>query len=168
MPNFADSQEKTLEALYDRLELKVVTENISDRAVVEATLNRMCVNLMQDKVNGIRAMAVEAQGDFDAARQDTSKPSMIDKYPKACNFCGGAVIYTSNAVIYGREYGNGRCYLCTECGTFVGTHRPWPREALGLLADARMRKGKKLCHELFDPFWRGKPKAQKKRRDLYF
>ena len=43
----------------------------------------------------------------------------------------------------------------------VGTHRPWPREALGLLADARMRKGKKLCHELFDPFWRGNRKRRK-------
>lgn len=31
-----------------------------------------------------------------------------------------------------------------------------------------MRKGKKLCHALFDPLWKGKPKAQKKRRDLYF
>lgn len=93
---------------------------------------------------------------------------MIDKYPKTCNLCGGPVIFTSNAVIYGREYGSGRCYLCTKCGAFVGTHKPWPREAMGLLADERMRKGKKLCHSLFDPFWRGKPKAQKKRQDLYF
>ncbi len=180
IPNFADPQEKILEALYDRLELKVVTENISDRAkrlavlrdkqtgragqiaafftleelkemqkevsdipvpdsvneladdilcelrkngvpvsdrkylnyypiaqakawlsghtsvesvdllslknylwqkpgdrpTVEATLNRMCVNPMQDKVNGIRAMALEAQGEFDAARQNASKPSI--------------------------------------------------------------------------------------------
>ncbi|MCI8329358.1 MAG: AAA domain-containing protein [Oscillibacter sp.] len=183
IPNFADPQEKILEALYDRLELKVVTENISDRAkrlavlrdkqagrsgqisasftldelkqmqeqvsaipvpdsvneladdilcelrkggvpvsdrkylnyypiaqakawlsghvsvepidllamknylwqkpgdrpTVEATLNRMCVNPMQDKVNGIRAMALEAQGDFDAARQDASKPSIATR-----------------------------------------------------------------------------------------
>lgn len=93
---------------------------------------------------------------------------MIDKYPKTCNLCGGSVIFTSNAVIYGREYGSGRCYLCTKCSAFVGTHKPWPREAMGLLADARMRKGKKLCHSLLDPFWRGKPKAQKKRQDLYF
>lgn len=183
IPNFSDPQEKILEALYDRLELKVVTENISDRAkrlavlrdkqagrsgqisasftleelkqmqeqvsaipvpdsvneladdilcelrkggvpvsdrkylnyypiaqakawlsghtsvepidllvlknylwqkpgdrpTVEATLNRMCVNPMQDKVNGIRAMALEAQGDFDAARQDASKPSIATR-----------------------------------------------------------------------------------------
>ena len=32
IPNFSDPQEKILEALYDRLELKVVTENIEDRA----------------------------------------------------------------------------------------------------------------------------------------
>lgn len=93
---------------------------------------------------------------------------MIDKYPKVCNLCGGKVIFTSNAEIYGREYGSGRCYLCTKCGAFVGTHKPRPKEALGLLADERMRKGKKLCHGLFDPFWQGKPKARKKRRDLYF
>ena len=31
IPNFSDPQEKILEALYDRLELKLVTENISDR-----------------------------------------------------------------------------------------------------------------------------------------
>ena len=75
---------------------------------------------------------------------------MINTHPKVCNLCGGAVQYTSNAVIYGREYGSGRCYLCTSCGAFVGTHKPWPREAL------------------FDSFWRGKRKAQKKREDLYF
>ncbi len=32
IPNFNDPQEKILEALYDRLELKVVTDNIADRA----------------------------------------------------------------------------------------------------------------------------------------
>ena len=31
IPNFSDPQEKILEALYDRLELKVVTDNITDR-----------------------------------------------------------------------------------------------------------------------------------------
>lgn len=180
IPNFADPQEKILEALYDRLELKVVTENIQDRgkrltvlrdkqsgrsgqiaasitlaeleamqqevssipvpdsvneladdilcelrksgvpvsdrkylnyypiaqakawlsghtaveaidllalknylwqkpgdrSLVESTLNRMCVNPMQDKVNSLRAMAAEAQDDFDAARQTAGKPSV--------------------------------------------------------------------------------------------
>ena len=183
IPNFSDPQEKILEALYDRLELKLVTENISDRdkrlavlrdkqaqrsgqiaatitmnelldmqqevaaipipdavneladdvlcelrkngvpvsdrkylnyypiaqamawlsghasvqmddllalknylwqkpeerTMVEATLARMCVNPMQDKVNSIRAMAAEAQEDFEAARSDTNKVNASSK-----------------------------------------------------------------------------------------
>ena len=38
IPNFNDPQEKILEALYDRLELKVITENIEDRATRLAVL----------------------------------------------------------------------------------------------------------------------------------
>ena len=183
IPNFNDPQEKILEALYDRLELKVVTENISDRdkrmavlrdkqanrsgqiassitldilldmqrevraipvpdtvneladdilcelrkngipvsdrkylnyypiaqarawlsghasvqpddllalknylwqkpeerAVVETTLTRMCVNPMQDKVNSIRGMALEAQEDFEAAKSGTGNPHAASK-----------------------------------------------------------------------------------------
>ena len=92
---------------------------------------------------------------------------MIDKYPTTCNLCGGKVIYTSNAQIYGKEYGSGKCYLCTSCGAYVGTHKPPPREALGLLAEARIRTGKQMCHSIFDSKWKGKPKAHKKRQDLY-
>lgn len=92
---------------------------------------------------------------------------MPDLHPKRCNLCGGSVVYISNAAVYGREYGSGKCYLCTMCGAYVGTHKPRPREALGLLADARMRKGKVMCHELFDAMWRGKRKARVKRKRLY-
>ena len=92
---------------------------------------------------------------------------MIDLHPTICNICGGDVVFTSNSVVYGKEYGSGKCYLCQNCGAYTGTHRPRPREALGLLADEKMRKGKVMCHDLFDVRWRGKPKAQKKRRDLY-
>ena len=45
----------------------------ADRAYVEATLQRMCVNPMQDKVNDILAMAAEAKEGFDAACGDQSK-----------------------------------------------------------------------------------------------
>ena len=67
----------------------------------------------------------------------------------------------------GREYGSGFCYLCERCGAYVGTHKPRPWEALGLLADEQMRTGEKMCHALFDPLWQGKPKVHKKRNDLY-
>ncbi len=183
IPNFNDPQDKILEALYDRLELKVVTDNIADRSkrlavladkqtgrsgqiaasitldelermqaevtgipvpdavneladdilcqlrkddipvsdrkylnyypiaqakawlsghahvesqdllalknylwqkpgnrpVVETTLNRMCVNPMQDKVNSIRAMAMDIQAEFDANRADAGKPNAGSK-----------------------------------------------------------------------------------------
>lgn len=92
---------------------------------------------------------------------------MFDPRPTTCNLCGGSVIFTSNARIYGIEYGSGKCYLCQNCGAYTGTHKPRPTEALGLLSNASMRKGKMACHDIFDKFWRGKPKAQKKRKDLY-
>lgn len=78
---------------------------------------------------------------------------MIITKPKYCNLCGGDVIYTSNAVIYGKEYGSGKCYLCTECGAYVGTHIPQPEKAMGILADAQMREKKKECHAIFDKMW---------------
>ena len=73
---------------------------------------------------------------------------MINTHPTKCNICGGRVIYTSNSRIYGREYGSGYCYLCQSCGAYVGTHKPRPREAFGILADERMRNGKR-CAILF-------------------
>jgi hypothetical protein len=76
----------------------------------------------------------------------------IDLCPTKCNICGGKVVYTSNAEIYGKEYGSGKCYLCQNCRAYVGTHKPRPKEALGVLADGRMRKGKMCCHEIFDSF----------------
>lgn len=92
---------------------------------------------------------------------------MTNFHPTVCNLCRGKVIYTTNDRIYGRPYGSGHCYYCTQCGAYVGTHKPWPREALGLLADAQMRSEKMSCHEIFDSKWRGQPKAHKKRNDLY-
>ena len=47
----------------------------ADRADVEATLQRMCVNPLQDKVNDILAMAAEAKEGFDAACGDQPKAS---------------------------------------------------------------------------------------------
>ena len=92
----------------------------------------------------------------------------VNPRPTICNLCRGKVIYTSNAAVYGREYGSGKCYLCLSCRAYVGTHKPRPREALGILADANMRKGKRMCHDIFDSKWKGKPKAKKKRRDMYW
>ncbi len=93
---------------------------------------------------------------------------MVDTQHTTCNLCGGGVILCSNARIYhGREYGSGLCYYCLDCGAYVGTHKPRPQEAMGLLADESMRRGKKLCHALFDPLWQGKEHANRERSKAY-
>lgn len=79
---------------------------------------------------------------------------MIDLHPKICNICNGDVIFTDNKIIYGKNYGSGKMYICTKCGAYVGTHEPRPTEAFGLLADKQMRDMKMKCHELFDAKWR--------------
>lgn len=95
---------------------------------------------------------------------------MVNLYPTICNICGGRVIYTKNSAVYhGKQYGSGHCYLCQNCGAYVGTHISRPREAFGILSNERMRKGKKLCHEIFDSKWKNaKSKKRKKRNDLYY
>ena len=50
-----------------------------DRAVVESTLQRMCVNPMLDKVNGIRAMALEARDEYEMTRNDQSRTGAASK-----------------------------------------------------------------------------------------
>lgn len=88
---------------------------------------------------------------------------MIDLQPTKCNICNGDVIYTSNKIIYGKEYGSGKCYLCTQCGAYVGTHKPRPKEALGILGNAQMRDMKMKCHELFDKQWKTEPTLERQR-----
>ena len=93
----------------------------------------------------------------------------INPYPEICNICGGKVIYTSNARVYhGKVYGSGKCYLCLDCGAYVGTHKPHMRQALGLLADESMRKAKIKCHDIFDSKWKGKEFARNKREAMYY
>lgn len=89
--------------------------------------------------------------------------TMVELQPVECNLCGGKVIYTSNAKIYGREYGSGRMYYCTVCGAYVGTHIPRPREAFGILANQEMRDMKQLCHKLFDEQWIHKKTIKEKK-----
>ena len=48
-----------------------------ERAVVESALNRMCINPMQDKVNNIRGMAVEAKEEFDTAKEQVGRKALI-------------------------------------------------------------------------------------------
>lgn len=78
----------------------------------------------------------------------------FEKRPQICHFCGGKVEFTSNSKIYGKEYGNGKCYLCINCRAYVGVHTG-STVALGILANDEMRKKKIKCHYLFDKMWGG-------------
>ena len=93
----------------------------------------------------------------------------VDFHPTVCNLCGGEVIFASNASVYGKEYGSGKCYICIRCKAYVGTHVPRPTEALGILANKEMREMKRACHEVFDKGWKTEPQIsrQKKRSHLY-
>ena len=94
---------------------------------------------------------------------------MIDLQPTQCNLCGGTVEYISNARIYGRTYGSGRCYHCRNCGAYVGTHEKRPTVAFGILADEEMRKWKVKCHGVFDSLWQSKPENERQRyRQKYY
>lgn len=73
--------------------------------------------------------------------------------PNTCNICGGKVEYISNKQIYGKPYGSGYCYYCSNCGAYVGTHKVRPKEAFGILANEEMRQMKMKCHDIFDRMW---------------
>lgn len=73
--------------------------------------------------------------------------------PKTCIYCGNEINLVSNKEVYGRKRGNGMCYKCSKCDSYVGVH-PDLITPLGILADKRLRELKKLAHWLFDPLWR--------------
>lgn len=77
--------------------------------------------------------------------------------PKICPYCGSSVILTSNAEIYGREYGNGKCYKCTKCDSYVGVHTG-SVIPLGTLANSELRKWRNKVHIEFDKLWKGNTK----------
>lgn len=81
-------------------------------------------------------------------------------------FCGSTTSLRSNSLIYnGREYGNGKVWLCDRfptCRGSVGTHpdgRP-----LGTIPDEETKKLRIKVHGLIDPIWKSK---QAKRGSVY-
>lgn len=75
--------------------------------------------------------------------------------PEICIYCGDKVGLVSNATVYGKEYGNGKCYKCESCDSYVGVH-PDLKTPLGILANKELRELKKKAHFLFDPIWNKK------------
>lgn len=73
--------------------------------------------------------------------------------PTICRYCGSPVVFTSNSEIYGKEYGNGKCYLCRTCRAFVGVHTG-TETPLGTLANEELREYRKQAHFYFDKLWK--------------
>jgi uncharacterized protein YlaI len=69
--------------------------------------------------------------------------------------CGSNKIrYTNNKEIYGKTYGNGGCYLCDNCKSYVGVHNTKQKIPLGRFANKELRELKMKCHNIFDKFWK--------------
>ena len=87
-----------------------------------------------------------------------------------CDVCGAHVDYhESNAVIYGRAYGDRGVWVCRaypDCDSYVGCH---PDDVpMGRLKNQVSRQLSKQCHALFDPLWReDKRNPKSKRGHLY-
>lgn len=87
-------------------------------------------------------------------------------HPKICPVCGGKVEYTTTKNVYGRVYGSGYCYHCTQCGAATTTHKSRPEEAVGILADQKTKNMRTRCHNLFDKLWRDGNQRREKYKEL--
>ena len=80
-------------------------------------------------------------------------------------FCGSTSHLDSNAKIYGREYGNGKVYLCDnwpKCDGAVGTD---PKgKPLGTMTDGETRKLRRKLHSIIDPLWQNQNRPRRKAR----
>ena len=83
----------------------------TDREKVENVLNRLCINPMQEKVNGIREMALDSQAEFaqacgDGSRADLSRKAfiklrgeLIRLYQKQCELHAAAQSDSETALV---------------------------------------------------------------------
>jgi hypothetical protein len=87
--------------------------------------------------------------------------------PTACPKCSAPVELVSNAVIYGREYGEWPwIFNCTSCDCRVGLH-PFTGIPLGHMADAPTREARKSVKNGFNALWNRKGTPFKTRTDAY-
>jgi len=78
-----------------------------------------------------------------------------------CLYCGSDVVLADSKVIYGKHFG--KVYMCSKypkCDSFVGAHTGTDKP-LGTLANAELRELRKICHSLFDGWWKANKKTRK-------
>ena len=94
----------------------------------------------------------------------------IDLHPTKCNVCGGQVELVPLSKVVNGQARNGSdrwCYHCVSCGARVGTHKPHPDVAMGVLSNEEGRKKKIACHKLFDVLWENEPNTYAARKMAY-
>lgn len=85
-------------------------------------------------------------------------------------YCGSPAKLQSNSVLYGKEYGNGRAYICTrfpDCRGSVGTHPNG--KPLGHIPDEQTKVMRRKLHAIVDPLWQnsGVRSRKKARGSVY-
>jgi hypothetical protein len=76
--------------------------------------------------------------------------------------CGGNATLQSNAIIYGRTYGNGMAFICDTCKGYVGCHNDG--RPLGTIVDKETKELRTQIHALIDPLWKS---GKNKRGTMY-
>ena len=81
-----------------------------------------------------------------------------------CSYCGqltklvqGSKIYKVHNKPYSKKY----FYHCQDCDAYVGCHRGTDKP-LGTIANNRLRKLRKSCHDSFDKIWKNKHLSRSK------
>ena len=90
------------------------------------------------------------------SRRATKRVKNPIAIPHKCCYCGGAVEWKNNSIIYnGVSYGSWPfIYHCGDCGSSVGLH-PHTNIPLGTLANDELKRARKHAKEFFEPLWRG-------------
>lgn len=78
-----------------------------------------------------------------------------------CDYCGKPAQFVDSALVYhGHSYG--MVYYCPDCQAWVGVHKGTDRP-LGRLADAELRRWKRIAHMNFDRIWRNNRRMSRKK-----
>lgn len=99
------------------------------------------------------------------SKKELARIKLSSPIPTMCPYCGGSVILTVNAEVYGKNYGTWPyIYLCKVCEAFTSLHHltdlPY-----GTLADKATRELRKKVAELFDTYH---ILTSSKRKDVIF
>lgn len=84
------------------------------------------------------------------------KPLDTKPIPTHCRFCLKKIELVENKKIYGKNYGDYPwAYYCEPCEAYVGLH-PGTLYPLGTLANAGMRKARKVSKNMFIHLYRSR------------